>query len=195
MYFLRCPSDNVLRALLGRASQRHATFPHLYATETPHLDLPEFRKDHHRTRIGTGRAAFRAARGALRAWRQFDLDWLRLVPAGPVPNAGLPAALLVRLPGVWSLNVSKVIYVTESHGAIERYGYAWSTLDCHVLCGEESFIVEWHRGDDAVWLDMLAFSQPSGWLPRIGYPLLRHRQKRFAREAPRQVKGAVRAAE
>ncbi len=56
---------------------------------------------------------------------------------------------------------------------------------------EERFLVEWrhaqdqsqdHR-DDSVWYDILAFSKPNRWLARIGYPVARQFQKRFARDS------------
>jgi uncharacterized protein (UPF0548 family) len=46
--------------------------------------------------------------------------------------------------------------------------------------GEERFTVEWNREDDSVGYDILAFSHPLQTLARLGYPLSRLLQKRFA---------------
>ena len=41
-------------------------------------------------------------------------------------------------------------------------------------------MVEWHQADNSVWYDLYAFSQPNQWLARLGYPVVRRLQKRFA---------------
>jgi uncharacterized protein (UPF0548 family) len=50
----------------------------------------------------------------------------------------------------------------------------------HAESGEERFTVEWNREDDSVWYDILAFYRPRQMLARLGYPLSRLLQKRFA---------------
>ena len=60
--------------------------------------------------------------------------------------------------------------------------------------GEERFTVAWHE-DDAVWYDILAFSRPNHFLARLGYPLVRRLQKRFARDSAAAMKRAVRSGE
>ena len=40
-------------------------------------------------------------------------------------------------------------------------------------------MVEW-CADDSVCYDILAFSRPNHWLVRLGYPITRRLQKRFA---------------
>src|SRR5262249_20824062 len=68
-------------------------------------------------------------------------------------------------------------------GQVQRYGFAYGTLPEHAESGEERFTVEWHEADDAVWYDILAFSRPHQLLVRLGYPLARRLQKRFARDS------------
>jgi uncharacterized protein (UPF0548 family) len=53
-------------------------------------------------------------------------------------------------------------------------------------------LVEWDRGDDAVWYDILAFSRPNHALTRIGYPVVRRLQKRFGRDSAANMLKAVR---
>ena len=62
----------------------------------------------------------------------------------------------------------------------------------HVESGEERFLIEWDRGDDSVWYDILAFSRPQHFLTRLGYPWLRRMQKRFGRESAAAMLRAVR---
>ena len=47
--------------------------------------------------------------------------------------------------------------------------------------------------DDAVWYDILAFSRPNHFLARLGYPLVRRLQKRFARDSASAIKNVVKS--
>jgi uncharacterized protein (UPF0548 family) len=67
-------------------------------------------------------------------------------------------------------------------------------LPGHVESGEERFQVEWDRDDNSVWYDILAFSRPNRLLIRLGYPVVRRLQKRFARDSAQSMLGAVRVA-
>ena len=40
--------------------------------------------------------------------------------------------------------------------------------------------MEWNHSEDRVWYDILAFSRPQKMLAKMGYPLSRMLQKRFA---------------
>ena len=81
--------------------------------------------------------------------------------------------------------------MVEETGTIQRYGFAYGTLADHSECGEERFTVGWHRIDDSVWYDLLAFSRPNHWLARAGYPVSRHLQKRFAEDSKKAMARAV----
>jgi len=63
---------------------------------------------------------------------------------------------------------------------VKRFGFAYGTLEEHAESGEERFTVEWNRDEDKVWYDILAFSRPRQMLAKLGYPLSRLLQKRFA---------------
>lgn len=56
---------------------------------------------------------------------------------------------------------------------------------------EERFTVEWNRVDGSVWYDLYAFSRPWHPLARLGYPLGRALQKRFARDSKHAMVRAV----
>jgi uncharacterized protein (UPF0548 family) len=43
--------------------------------------------------------------------------------------------------------------------------------------------VEWRREDDSVFYDLYAFSRPNHFLAKLGYPLARRLQRRFARDS------------
>src|SRR5215469_5408596 len=65
-------------------------------------------------------------------------------------------------------------------GLIARFGFAYGTLIEHAERGEERFTVEWNRSDDQVWYSILAFSVPNKPLAKLGYPLSRMLQRKFA---------------
>jgi uncharacterized protein (UPF0548 family) len=71
----------------------------------------------------------------------------------------------------------RVVYLIEE---ANRVGFAYGTMRGHPESGEESFIVEM-ADDDSVWLTIRAFSRPSTWLYRLGYPVLRIQQARFTK--------------
>jgi uncharacterized protein (UPF0548 family) len=72
------------------------------------------------------------------------------------------------------------VYVEEQEAS---YSFAYGTLSEHAESGEEKFTVTWNASDDSVWYDVLAFSSPNHTLAKIGYPLSRMLQKRFARDS------------
>src|SRR4029077_17849423 len=94
---------------------------------------------------------------------------------------------VVRWFGLWSLNACRIVYVVDEDRPIRRFGFAYGTLADHAESGEERFSIEWRRDDDSVWFDIRAFSRPVHWLARAGYPLSRALQRRFAREAMREM--------
>jgi uncharacterized protein (UPF0548 family) len=88
------------------------------------------------------------------------------------------------------MNACRITYVIEEHGTLERYGFAYGTLQAHGEIGEERFTVELDPVDGSVWYDLYAFSRP-GPVARLAYPLSRLLQKRFAKESKEAMKGSV----
>ena len=74
---------------------------------------------------------------------------------------------------------------------MKRYGFAYGTLPEHVERGQESFVVEWDRRDDSVWYDIFAYSMPNHLLAKLGYPITRFLQKRFARDSMEAMRRSV----
>lgn len=139
--------------------------------------------DHNQIQLGRGLAVYRQACAALQQWEMFNLGWLQIcwptTPQVPGATVGVVAQAL----GLQFLNACRIVYtIHEENAAGARLGFAYGTLPGHVERGEERFLIEWRR-DDTVWYDILAFSQPNHWLVRLGYPLTRYFQKRFARDS------------
>jgi uncharacterized protein (UPF0548 family) len=139
-----------------------------------------YKVDRNRILIGHGLDQFKTARAAIDDWKMFDFDWVELFPKRPSVQVGAAVAVVVRHLGFWSVNISRIVYVIDEGS---RYGFAYGTLPCHSEQGEERFQVEHDKATDKVWYDLYAFSKPRHPLARIGYPISRYLQKRFARES------------
>ena len=139
---------------------------------------------HNSVRLGEGRETFDRAVAALYAWKMFDLGWARVVPEGAPVEVGTTVAVLAKHYGFHSLNPCRISYTIEQdEGDLVRRGFAYGTLPDHGERGEERFTIEWHHEDDSVFYDLYAFSRPNQLLAKLGYPLARHLQHRFARDS------------
>lgn len=191
MFFLTRPSDDQINAFL--AEQRNADLSYKQVGLSRALSAPAgFVVDHNRIKLGDGQDTFLKAQAALQAWRMFDTQWLKLCwPQTPIVE-GETVGVLVRHYGVWSLNACQIVYVIDGNtNAIERYGFAYGTLAEHAESGGERFVVEWDRQTDEVWYDLWAFSRPKHPLARVGYPVARWMQGRFAAESKAAMVRAV----
>ncbi|MFO1433420.1 MAG: DUF1990 domain-containing protein [Candidatus Competibacteraceae bacterium] len=202
MYLLTPPSSARIQAFLAQQSCLPFSYAPVGATYLQSCQVPGYLPkgyviDHNRTLLGHGEAAFIKARAALRAWRMFAIDWVDpfLYPAVLAEDTAV--AILARLtiplplPSLWSLNAARIIYILDQSGPVERYGFAYGTLPDHAEQGEERFSVEWHHRDDTVWYDILAFSRPNQTLTRLGYPVARGWQRRFAAASLAAMRQAV----
>ncbi|HTG94163.1 MAG TPA: DUF1990 domain-containing protein [Pyrinomonadaceae bacterium] len=185
MFFLSEPSAETVTNFIN--AQRELPFSYQAVGATNGNAPAGYVVDHNRVQIGIGAAVFQRAKDALSAWRQFDLGWVSIVPAGVPVTAGATVAVKAHTFGAWSLSAARVVYVINEAGPTERFGFAYGTLPDHVETGEERFKVEWDLNDDTVWYDILAFSRPHHQLVRMAAPLARQLQKRFARESMRRM--------
>ena len=189
MFQLSEPEERKIKALLN--SQAGKAFSYVEVGASQFSAPAGYNVDHNRVLLGPGREAFSKAISAVNDWKMFDLGWVRLNPQHPQEKAGEVVAVLVRHLGFWSVNISRIVYTIEEHGDVERYGFAYGTLFGHAEQGEERFMVEHQGATDEVWYDLYAFSKPRHLLARLGYPLSRHLQKRFARESLKAMKAAT----
>ena len=107
---------------------------------------------------------------------------------------GCTVALVARHYGFWSLNACRIVYVVDEVGGADgmrRFGFAYGTLPDHGAVGEERFMIEWRPVDDSVWYDLYAVSRPGHPLARLGYPLVRALQRRFARASKQAMVSAT----
>jgi uncharacterized protein (UPF0548 family) len=190
MLTLRRPSTGDIAAFVARQQREPFSYAAVGATRgaAPH----GYAVDHHRTQLGAGERTFARSIDAVRRWEMFNLNWVTLCWPTVAIEPDRTVAILVPLCGVWSLGACRIVYVIDERGgALERFGFGYGTLTDHMESGEERFSVEWRRDDDSVWYDLLAFSRPQHPLARLGGPVARAMQCRFARESLRAMARAA----
>jgi len=181
MFLARQPTAETIRQFIS--SQHDLPFSYREVGATRHEETPPgYKIDHNRLRLGDGEAVYLRAVAALRNWKQFDLGWVTIVPAGTPVEVGRIVAVQASTFGFWSLSAARIVYIIEDEGPVRRFGFAYGTLPNHVECGEERFMIEWLE-DNSVWYDIYAFSHPEHPLVRLGFPIARKLQKRFAKES------------
>lgn len=189
MIFFRKPDGHQIR----KALEEQAVLPLSYREVecTRGVPPPDYNADHNQIQLGSGELAFKRAKMALLRWRMFEMPWVQLCwPNTPV-QTGNVVGVLAHVSGGWWLNVCRIVYLAEESGEVERFGFAYGTLPEHAERGEERFMIEWRHADDTVWYDLLSYSQPNHRLARLGGPLARQTQKRFAAESKLAMARAV----
>jgi uncharacterized protein (UPF0548 family) len=201
MFLLREPSAEQVRRFIS--AQRELPFSYTEVGATREKIPGGYTVDHNRIKLGEGPQTYRRAVEALRQWRHFDLGWAKIVPGQTPIEVGATVAMLARHLGFRSLNACRIVYVIDGEDSIGghtparmdvlkgRWGFAYGTLPNHAERGEERFTVEWDSQDDAVWYDILAFSQPKQFHARVGYPYARWLQKCFVRDSLRSMVSAA----
>lgn len=185
MFLAQKPSDKLVREFISSQQDLPFSYSEVGATQRA---LPSgYTHDHNRIYLGKGRPVFQRAVAAMRDWKQFDLGWVSIVPTGIQVRTGATVAIQAKTFGVWSLSASRIVYVSNDDDTLARFGFAYGTLPDHVEQGEERFLIEWDQSEDAVWYDIMAFSQPRHPLVRLGFPLARMLQKRFAKDSMQRM--------
>jgi uncharacterized protein (UPF0548 family) len=179
LFSLTAPSKDEIRRFISKQKGSGFSYPDVGVSA---ITAPTgYNVDHNRVQLGRGDVTWQRAVEAIRAWRMFSMPWVSLHrPSAPI-QAGTDVAVLIHHFGFYSLNACRIVYVVDEEGPMERFGFAYGTLAEHAESGEERFTVEWNRDDDSVWYDVLAFSRPRQTLARLGYPLSRLLQRRFAK--------------
>jgi uncharacterized protein (UPF0548 family) len=187
------PSDLDVSATLGASPE--LSYPEVgesaqLGTPALHARLaPRYAVDEYAFPIGRGRAAFERARLALADWRHFEIPWLELHRDGPVARRQV-VATLVSLSGVWFLNPCQVVYAELEPGR-DSAAFAYGTLRGHAFAGEERFRVRFDPETEEVVYEIAAFSRPVILLAKLGRPLARRVQRRFAASSARALARAV----
>jgi uncharacterized protein (UPF0548 family) len=188
--YLHKPSSRVVIRFLQTQRTCELTYAQIGCTREG--AVKGFNCDQYRVKLGNGEEVFTAACAAIRCWNMFPTSWTQVIQENGIrPNETV--AVLIRACGLWWLNAARIVYVVDHCN--RRFGFAYGTLPGHMECGEERFLVE-RDENDAVWYDLRAVSRPRHWLTRLGYPLSRLQQRRFARDSQRamiEVTSAIRS--
>lgn len=194
MFLMRVPSGEDIRRFLDEERDLPFSYEEVGVTQeyaTRDDAPPGYAADRYHILLGEGEETFEKAKKALRSWSQFELEWVELLPRNAPIEPGITVAVIARHYGFLSLNSARIIHVIEDHGPVQRYGFAYGTLPGHAERGEERFTIEWDRETGAVFYSVLAFSRPAHPLARVGRPLARRLQKRFARDSVRAMDSAT----
>jgi uncharacterized protein (UPF0548 family) len=191
VFNLTAPSEEEVRRFISKQKDTGFSYPEVGASAT--VAPTGYNVDHNRIQLGKGEDTWQRAANAIRAWKMFSMPWVSLHwPSAPL-QIGSDVAVSIHHFGFYSLNACRIVYVIDEEGStVKRFGFAYGTLAEHAESGEERFTIEWNRDDDRVWLDILAFSRPRQVLARVGYPLSRLLQKRFAEGSKAAMLQAVR---
>jgi uncharacterized protein (UPF0548 family) len=147
-----------------------------------------FARDFSQSSVGRGEAAFSKARGAFERWEMFNLGWVRVANATARIVAGQIVAVEAHTFGLWSLNFSRVLDAVDTPNC---FGFLYATTEIHVEQGEERFLLEIDHGSGEVKYTVEAVSCPRSSLARLGYPITRSFQHRFARDSHRHMREVV----
>ena len=181
MFALNPPTPQAFDRLVARSRARALTYPDPGITRDGRAPRG-FVTDHNRVVLGQGETVFECALAALRRWAMFDIPWLALNPRAAPIEPGETVAVIPRHFGFVSINLCRIVYVVdEQTPQATRFGFGYGTLPGHVGRGEERFLIEWQHADDSVHYDIFAVSRPGNILTRLGYPVMRLMQRRFAR--------------
>ena len=184
MFLFDEPSPQRISRFLEAQRDAPFSYDELGATHEGAKAPTGYAVDHNRARLGRGRNTFERAVATLYSWKMFDVGWARLVPADAPVEVGTTVAVVAKHYGFHSLNPCRITYtIEEDEGGLVRRGFSYGTLLEHGEKGEERFTVEWRREDDSVFYDLYAFSRPNHFLAKLGYPLARRLQRRFARDS------------
>lgn len=191
MFKLKKPLDEDLQRAVSvamSAPAMRAEFLSAAEIEENRQAPPGFAQDRLKKQIGVGDQAFAAAIRGFVSWKQFDLGWARVAnPAAPI-EVGQIVAVQVHSLGLWSLNLSQIVDVENTE---TRFGFVYKTTRNHVEEGEERFSLTIAPGTGEVWYETAALSTPRYWMARVGLPVTRSFQHRFARDSHRRMRQLV----
>jgi uncharacterized protein (UPF0548 family) len=186
------------RPTAGQVKQRLASAAGLPNFAGNHLSLLEarlksplpslFAHDVSETTLGRSEPSFEAAKLAFRNWNMFDLGWVRV--ANPDAKIAVDALVAVEAQtlGLWTLNISRIVAVVDT---ARSFGFIYATTGLHVEEGEESFLLNFDPQTRLVRFRLEAVSRPHNNLARIGYPITRVFQRRFAQASHQRMREAV----
>jgi uncharacterized protein (UPF0548 family) len=186
------PTAAEIDAKIAAAASLPSTAPPLLSFSSdfdPAQHLPRgFVHDDSRSLLGQGEAVFQAAKRAFERWVTFDLGWVRVANPKALIEPGQLVAVEVHTLGLWTLNLSRITEVIDTP---TRFGFIYATTAMHVEQGEERFMLEFDPATGDVWYELQAVSRPQSVLARLGLPVTRSFQHKFARDSHRRIRKEI----
>ena len=139
-----------------------------------------FVRDRSESALGQGPNVFAEAKAAFARWVMFDLGWTRVANLQAPIRLGEIVAVEVFALSLWSVNLSRIVDVVDEP---ERFRFVYATTPLHAEEGEERFLLTLASRTGEVRYELEAVSRPHAWLARLGYPVTRSFQHRFARNS------------
>lgn len=133
--------------------------------------------------LGDGPEVFTKASSGLEAWAVYP-TWMTLHPNRAPLREGSVVALVAGISPVWTLSAVRIIAVKRTS---QQFGFTLGTLPQHAVSGGERFNVFLDE-QEKVWYELTALSKPQHPLVKLGAPVLRLVQARFARDSVRSLK-------
>ncbi|HEX3541548.1 MAG TPA: DUF1990 domain-containing protein [Acidimicrobiales bacterium] len=185
MLRLAKPPPGLLRRVLEDQRSQPLSYPEVGATAG--TLPPGYHHDRFQTDLGPDDGGrFERAGRAILDWVPQRGAGIGVFPDVPV-QPDMTMVLTIRLPVAgWAVAPARVVYVLDEPA---RAGFAYGTLPAHPERGEEAFLVT--RGAGRVVFQVIAFSQPSLLLARLGAPVARAFQVRTITSYLRAMEDAV----
>lgn len=190
MFFLTRPAPAALDRILADCADAPLTYAAVGATRsTPPAG---YYVDRYDAELGRGEDAFARARAAVDRFVMYPRPWTHVHRSFEKPHDGAMFVAVIRHLGFWSANPARIVYtMDEADAHTRRYGFALGTALGHAETGEERFEVSWDTRTNLVSYRVVAFSRPHELLARLGTPIARALQKRFARQSRQAMADAV----
>jgi uncharacterized protein (UPF0548 family) len=138
--------------------------------------------------------AFERGRALLRSWGPQIGAGMRVEGSSASTEVGETATLRTRVCGVLPLRaLTRIHWVADDR---DRAGFGYETLPGHPEDGRESFVVTrgvGTEGFEEVWFTVTAYSKPAAWYARLGGPVTRMLQLRYANKYLVAIARAARA--
>lgn len=189
IFWFQKPTNKIIQNFLDSQINEPFSYAEVGTTKTTPPD--GYQIDHHRIQLGSGIKTFEMGKKLLQSWKMFHLKWVELYPQHVPFYVGQVVVPLIHNLGIWFMNASRVVYLIETNGPVEKFSFAYGILPAHFEKGEERFTIEWNHQDDSVWYDILAFSKPNHMLSKLAYPYVRRLQKKFAHDSMQAMLQAV----
>jgi uncharacterized protein (UPF0548 family) len=190
VFHIRRPTEEAIHEQIVSAAGKPAASPWFLSLEDG-LEpgkLGSFSHDRSESLLGHGEAVFEAAKRAFIEWQMFDLGWVRIVNVSAPIVCGQIVAVEVHTLGLWTVNLSQIMETVDSE---TQFGFLYSTTTQHAEQGEETFILRFDPATGGVTYALEAASRPRHLLAKLGYPVTRSFQHRFARDSHRRMRQAV----